>query len=218
MSSPSEQALNETLALAKNPEWGAQMLKNVEIFSQFTHSELTALYQLGHLEKLKSGTHVVIEGEPTRGLYLILQGLLSVYKNNITTGNMARIASLEIGQWFGEYSLFDDTPRSATIRSETWSLLFSLPAQAFNNFLESHGDKLKIRFYETCAKNLVAKFRIQNAEFINAQDLLWRHALRKTEQEMGASAAVNTQKSGLTTLNSPRPNLKAVKEKDDAAS
>lgn len=54
MSSPSEQSLNETLVLAKNPEWGAQMLKNVEIFSQFTHSELTALYQLGHLEKLKS--------------------------------------------------------------------------------------------------------------------------------------------------------------------
>lgn len=75
-----------------------------------------------------------------------------------------------------------------------------------------------MRFYETCAKNLVAKFRIQNAEFINAQDLLWRHALRKSEQENGASAATNSQKSAPNTLSSPRPSLKAVKDKDDVAS
>ena len=76
-----------------------------------------------------------------------------------------------------------------------------------------------MRFYETCAKNLVAKFRIQNAEFINAQDLLWRHALRKSEQDNGATASTNTPKSAINTHSSSlRPSLKAVKDKDDVAS
>ena len=173
----------------KDPSWGAEQLQKIFLFKRFTFDELKEIYQVGQVIYLKPENHAVIEGEPTRGVYIIFHGVLSVYKNDQATGKMARLAHLEEGTSFGELSLFDTAPRSATVSSDTNSYLFYLDAADFETFLERTGDSAKARFYQTCAENMSERFRTLNSDYIISQQLLWKYALRRDSDNPEDEAA-----------------------------
>ena len=162
-------------------DWGGQQLRNIGLFKQFTGAELIELYGKGEIRPVVQGSSAVIEGEKSRGLYIIFHGALSVHKNNIATGTMHRIAYLDQGTSFGEMSLLDRAPRSATVIAETDCYLFHLDALVFETFLDAAGDNLKSRFYKTCAEDLSERFRAINSDYIISQQLLWKYALRRTD-------------------------------------
>lgn len=172
-----------------DPEWGADKLEIIEIFKNFTFDELKSLWKIGKVSLLNSGAHAIIEGEPSRGLYIILFGKVSVYKNDTVSGAMHRIAYLEEGAAFGELSLFDDAPRSATVVADTSCYVFHLDAHDFDKHLgDIGGDELKVRFYQKCAEDLAERFRSINSDYIVSQQLLWKYALRKNEEASDSEA------------------------------
>ncbi len=162
----------------KDPDWGAGKLGEIAIFRRFNELELKKLYTYGHFAVLRPQSHAVIEGEATRGLFVILDGTVSVYKTDPTTNSLARLAVLESGAYFGELSLFDSAPRSATVSAETSVQCFVLEADDFNKFLETMGENLQLRFYRTCAEELVDRLRKLNTDYITSQNMLWRYAFR----------------------------------------
>lgn len=165
----------------RDPVWGADKLSAMSLFKRFTPEELKELYQRGRFIILRPQSHAVIEGEPTRGLYIILEGTVSVYKTDPEKSSMARLAVLESGAYFGELSLFDTAPRSATVSAETSCQCFVLDADPFHDFLKQSGDNLQLRFYRTCAEELVDRFRKLNSDYINSQHMLWRYAFRNSD-------------------------------------
>lgn len=162
----------------KDPAWGAEKLRQISIFKRLTVGELQELYKRGRFLSLRPQSHAVIEGEPSRGLYIILDGTVCVYKTDPSSNSLSRLAVLEAGAYFGDFSLFDTAPRSATVRAETSCQCFALDADPFNDYLQSGGDNLQMRFYRTCAEELVDRFRKLNADYINSQHMLWRYAFR----------------------------------------
>ena len=160
-------------------ELGFLAIRKISLFEKFTDEELRTLYELGEFKDFDSQINIVIEGEKTRGLYIVLSGRVSIYKNDHITKSMIRLAYLEQGDVFGELSLFDDTTRSATVTSEIPSEMFYLDITKFNSFLDSEQDDLKVRFYKKCAEEMAERFRLQNNDFILAQNLLWKYGLRK---------------------------------------
>ena len=164
----------------QDPVWGAGRLREISLFARFSDSELARIYGIGRLIKLKPKVNAVIEGEPTRGMYILLLGRVSVYKNDPATGNMSRLAMLEEGAHFGELSLFDNAPRSATVVAETDCFLFQLGAEVFAPFLQNATPDLQVRFYKTCAEDMAARFRKLNVDYISSQQLLWKYALRRS--------------------------------------
>ncbi len=165
----------------RDPEWGAEKLKGISIFRYFSQEEMKLLYGKGEVRSFRPKSYAVIEGEPTRGMYIILAGTVSVYKTHDVTGTMHRLALLEEGSNFGELSLFDQAPRTATVSAETTCHMFYLDATVFAEFLDQNGDSAKVRFYKACAEELVGRFRNLNSDYVSAQQLLWKYALRKPE-------------------------------------
>jgi len=171
-----------TVERFQDPKWGAARLREISLFGLFTDDELTRLYKIGRLVKLKPKAHAVIEGEPTRGLYLLLHGRVSVYKTDPSNGSLVRLAMLDEGANFGELSLFDTAPRSATVVAEASCYLFQLGAEEFNRYLVAAGRDLQVRFFRTCAEEMASRFRKLNADYLNSQRLLWKYALRRDEK------------------------------------
>lgn len=163
----------------RDPDWGAQKLSEISLFKRFTPAELKGLYQCGKFSVLRPQSHALIEGEATRGMYVILEGTVSVYKTDPSTNSLARLAVLESGAYFGELSLFDTAPRSATVSAETTVQCFVLGADEFNRFLETMGENLQLRFYRTCSEELVDRLRKLNSDYITSQNMLWRYAFRQ---------------------------------------
>lgn len=76
---------------------------------------------------VEPGSAVFQEGEGGREMFVVLDGELEVLKRS-KRGREARVAVLGPGDWFGEMSILDVLPRSATMRVISPSRLLRITA------------------------------------------------------------------------------------------
>lgn len=156
------------------------LLKDVKLLQSFTPAELEQLLRVGTGAYFEPHANIVIEGELSWGLYLLVEGMVGIYKNNKLTGELYDVAQLRQGSFFGEMSLVDDSPRSATVRSLTGCQLFFISKDQFNGFLDTSKD-LKLKFYHSCINILVSRLRELDENYVVSQYQLWKSALKKRE-------------------------------------
>lgn len=84
-------------------------LTEVDLFRALPESALDELIQSGTTLKLRPGTAVVDQGSPDAGFHLIRAGSATVSVNGV------KRALLTAGDYFGEMSLIDHAPRSASV-------------------------------------------------------------------------------------------------------
>jgi CRP/FNR family transcriptional regulator, cyclic AMP receptor protein len=154
------------------------LLKEVKLFQAFSEGELQSILQMGTSSSFEPYANIVIEGELSWGLYLILSGVVGIFKTNKLTGDSFDVAQLQTGNFFGEMSLVDGNPRSATVRTLTQSVLFFISKDSFTQFLDQSSD-LKMRFFNNCVANLVGRLRQLDDDYVISQYQLWQTALMK---------------------------------------
>lgn len=154
------------------------ILKEIQLLSVFTEAELGQLLRAGASQTFEAHANVVIEGELTWGLFLILEGVVGIFKNNKLTSDIYDVGQLREGNFFGEMSLIDDNPRSATVRALSDSQLFFISKDSFQAFLNQSSD-LKLRFYEACIRTTVGRLRELDDSYVISQYQLWKTALLK---------------------------------------
>jgi CRP-like cAMP-binding protein len=110
-----------------------QHLQRVPLFSGFSESELRRVADLPKIVEVPAGTVVTQMGEPGDSFVVIIDGTVAV-RTAVGAGSQLRP-----GDFFGEMSLLDGEPRSATIaaatdlrllvvdRSHFWRLLDETP-------------------------------------------------------------------------------------------
>lgn len=157
------------------------VLKEVKLFQSLSEAELEKLSSMGSCSSCEAHTNIIIEGEQSWGIYVILEGMVGVYKTNKLTGNNYDIGQLKSGSFFGEMSLIDDSTRSATVRSLTSCTLFFISKDVFQQFLNSTPG-LNLRFYSDCVRILVSRLRTLDDNYVISQFQLWQTALRKEEE------------------------------------
>lgn len=155
-----------------------ELLKEVKLLKAFTDQELQNLIRLGEVKSYEAHANIVIEGELTWGLYFILDGFVGIYKQNKLTTDVFDVGQLKTGNFFGEMSLIDNAPRSATVKSLANSQLFHLSKDAFFQFLDK-STNLKLKFYESCVKTLSQRLRELDDNYVIGQYQLWKTALKK---------------------------------------
>ncbi|MBC7690421.1 MAG: cyclic nucleotide-binding domain-containing protein [Methylotenera sp.] len=158
-----------------------QMLKTVKLLEHFSEGELGKLITLGRAAAFEAHTNIVIEGEATWGLYVILDGRVGIYKANQITGDMHDVAELSVGNFFGEMSLVDESPRSATVKAIDPCQVFYISKHAFMSFL-NFSPALKFGFYETCVQELCARLRVLDQNYVVSQYQLWQTTLKKNKE------------------------------------
>jgi CRP-like cAMP-binding protein len=154
------------------------MLKEIKLLHSFKEHELAQLIMVGTGATYEAHSNIIIEGEMSWGLYLILEGVVGIYKTNKLTGEHYDVGQLRYGSFFGEMSLVDENPRSATVRALSDCHLFYISKETFEKFLASSTD-LRLRFYEACVKNLVGRLRELDDNYVISQYQLWKTALKK---------------------------------------
>jgi CRP-like cAMP-binding protein len=154
------------------------MLREIKLLQPLTDSELNQVLQLGKWCRYEAHTNIVIEGELSWGLYLIVEGLVGIFKTNKLTGENYDIGQLRKGNFFGEMSLIDNNPRSATVKALTECDLLYISKDAFQALL-NHSPATKVRFYESCVKQLVTRLRELDDNYVISQYQLWKIALKK---------------------------------------
>lgn len=90
-----------------------EMLAGIEFFEMLDEDDRTALASVIDYEKLESGQTLFQAGEPGEALYIVSSGEIELYIKD-TTGQKIVLNVVRSGEMFGELSLLDSGPRSAT--------------------------------------------------------------------------------------------------------
>lgn len=86
------------------------LLRGVPIFEGLGRSQLRAVERILHRRKYHAGEYIFREGEPGLGMYIIEQGEVSI----VSESRSSEISRLGKGEFFGEMSMFNDRPRTAS--------------------------------------------------------------------------------------------------------
>ncbi len=100
-------------------------LAQVPLFSTCSRKDLQKLGKASDEIEVKQGKVLVEEGKPGHEFFLIEDGTAEVRRNN------RKVATLGRGQFFGELSLLDRGPRSATVIANTDMTLVVLGQREF---------------------------------------------------------------------------------------
>jgi CRP/FNR family cyclic AMP-dependent transcriptional regulator len=107
------------------------------LFGELASKDLELITSCGVVRTYPKHAVVVTEGDDTRGFYLIREGRVKIYLSD----EQGREVILNIqgrGEYFGELSLIDEAPRSASIMTLEPTKLQSVSRADFLRCLERH--------------------------------------------------------------------------------
>lgn len=98
----------------RDPEEGLlRVLAQVPVFADLRPEGLRQIREMMHIRNYADGEPVFYEGQPGTGMYVIISGTVRILLHYGQEDEI-EIVRLGPGDFFGEFSLLDEAPRSAT--------------------------------------------------------------------------------------------------------
>jgi len=131
-----------------------EFIARVPIFAKCTAEEIEVIAGVAQDGFFQPGQIIVTQGTPGQAFYLILEGRVEILRDGVSLGGFGP------GDFFGEMSLLDQAPRSATIRAIGQVSCLMLSSWDFKALLERH-PAIAIKLLEVLSRRLrVADERI----------------------------------------------------------
>lgn len=116
-----------------------EMLKKIPIFSRLTQNELSTLVNHMGFQNVKKDKVLFDEGDEGDYICFVVDGRLDVIKKTFDNEEII-INSLSKGQSFGEMSIIESSPRSATVKATTKTEMVCLNKKDFDSIHTNHPD------------------------------------------------------------------------------
>lgn len=102
------------------------------LFRPFNRKDRRTLVERFRARDVERGDVIIRDGDATDGLYVLLAGEVEVHKD----GHL--LTRLKEGDLFGEISLLQKTPATATVMAVRHTTLLRLPREDFDTLISSH--------------------------------------------------------------------------------
>ncbi|SMF93991.1 CRP/FNR family transcriptional regulator, cyclic AMP receptor protein [Methylomagnum ishizawai] len=123
--------------MAPNPALAG--LKTIPYFMEVSDEALERLAGSALKKTYPKNAVVINEGDEAGALFIVLSGKIQAYLSN-ESGRTVTLSTQEAGSVFGELSLLDGEPRSASVITLEPTSCFLIPRTAFQNWLKDHPD------------------------------------------------------------------------------
>lgn len=123
-----------------------EALRGVPLFSGMSEKDLRKVVGIARVVMHSTGQLVVGEDNSAVGFHLILEGTAEA----TVAGEV--VGTLGSGDYFGEISLIDGKPRSATVTASSDLKTLVVPSWSFNRMLDQHPDMMRTLLIELCAR------------------------------------------------------------------
>lgn len=113
-------------------------LKSVDIFRSIPGPVLSRVAEIAREQQLDEGVEIIRQGDRGKGLYVVVKGVARLTVDGV------EVAQLGEREFFGEMSLFDAEPTSATVTALTDIDLLKVEPSDFSDLMAerveiSHG-------------------------------------------------------------------------------
>lgn len=162
-------------------------IATVDIFSGLGAEDLAALSSLVSSRRCAPGEALFTEGEEGSELYAILSGSVTV-SVRLPDGKDLAISQACAGDFFGEMSLIERAPRSATCRASEETECLVLGAEAFDRFM---AERPHAAFLVMDRMLAIAAGRLVRTGSFLSQMVQWGEASRKRAVTDAATGLLN---------------------------
>ncbi|EAZ93129.1 cyclic nucleotide-binding domain-containing protein [Crocosphaera chwakensis] len=147
-----------------------ELLSKVEYFKTLDDLQIRKLIEIGTLKELKQNEILFKENDPGDAFYIILSGSVEIFTETLNK----TLAILYRGDFFGELALMLGIPRTASVKAQQETILFSINNQQFDRLLKDY-PQLCDRIVEELGKN--------QEELYQRREELKEKGLLKAEEE-----------------------------------
>ena len=178
------------------------LLKGVELFSELNEEQLGMIANLVIVKNFNRDETVVLEGDDSvQALYLIATGSVQVYMTGID-GRETILSFLERGDFFGEMSLIDGEPRSASVRTVTDAKLLVIHRESFLSLIRKTPEIAMALMSELCKRLRKANKQIGSLSTMSVSGRV-AGTLLNLMQERGVR--IHTDNGSMVTVIHNRP-------------
>ena len=128
-------------------------LRATDLFSSLSRRSLVMVAESAKVIHHPAGQQLVTEGSEGLGFHLIVEGTLSLIVGGKRRGRIGP------GQYFGDMSMIDGGPRSATITTETPVTMIYLSSWKFRPILKAEPEIARALLLVMCARLRAAEKR-----------------------------------------------------------
>ena len=123
-----------------------QEIRSVPLFSGFGEKDLQRVAAIVKEVSFPAGKDIAKQGESGVGFHMIVDGQATVSVDGVVHG------TLEPGSYFGEISLIDGGPRSATVTAKTDLKTVSLTSWDFNALMDQFPELSRTLLKQLCKR------------------------------------------------------------------
>ncbi|OIO56915.1 MAG: hypothetical protein AUJ55_07685 [Proteobacteria bacterium CG1_02_64_396] len=159
-----------------------QSLSHIDLFRALTEDELQELSRSAQPVRVGDKTTLIVEGEAGDTLYCILSGKVKVALSD-SEGREIVLTYLGEGEFFGEMTLFDNRPRSASITTCEESEFFAIQKDQFREFLGTHPGIMLHLIESLVARLRATDSKVENLAFLDAAGRIAHTLVELAEQD-----------------------------------
>jgi CRP-like cAMP-binding protein len=146
-------------------EAAKQFLRQVPLFGGLPDGALERLLAMMRLRQAQAGEIICAEGDPAREMFIVRSGAVEVHKR--VHEAHACLARLRVGDEFGEMSLIDIQPRSASVIASEPTELYVLGNMDLLTLYEEDLPSYAF-FLQNLCRELSRRLRLANGVIIDA--------------------------------------------------
>lgn len=146
-----------------------EILRNVGFFSTLEEKDLLLIADISKEVNYEQGTTIFKEGEKAGSLFIVIDGTVKIYKD-ADFENKKVLASFSKMDVFGELSVFDELPRSATAVSSLNTKCLVINSCDLNKLM-SENQEFTVRLLKQVIKTVSSRIRITNEKLQN--NIFW---------------------------------------------
>lgn len=127
-------------------------LRRVPLFSSLNEHQLDQLAAGSARKNYPKGRTIVAEGESTQSLYILLSGRAKVQRSD-SEGKEVILSVIGSGEFFGEMSLIDEAPRSASVITLESCDFMAISKEGFKSVL-AHSPEIAMQIMRALVRRL----------------------------------------------------------------
>jgi CRP-like cAMP-binding protein len=117
----------------------SNFLKEVNLFEGLDNKVINQIFRLGLVQNFKKGDLIIREGVHGGNIHILINGKAEVVKGGLKGKAKARrLAKLQRGSVFGEMSVFDGAPYSASVKAIGDCDVHIIRGSDFEDFLKAN--------------------------------------------------------------------------------
>lgn len=144
------------------------LIRQVPLFKNLSEDQINRISGICNRKSYKAGTVLFREKEPGDVFYIVASGSVKIYTSN-ASGEEKILSVFGAGDNFGELSLIDGLPRSASAQVVEDSVLLSLKGDEFMRLLHAFPDMSLAIMKELCRRLRETNDHVYDLTFVDAR-------------------------------------------------